>query len=259
MAKGKSPARYSRHVALPEIGEAGQQRIRQGTVAIIGLGGLGSPAALYLAAAGVGRLILNDFDRVDITNLQRQILFHDADLGRSKAESAARRLARLHPESHFESIDRRLTPHELLEVSARSDAVLDGTDNFGTRFAVNEACVRARIPLVSGAAVRFEAQLAVFRNDLPGEPCYRCLYDETDESLEDCAGSGVLGPMVGVIGSLMAVEAIKILTGAGETAHGRLLSFDALRAQWRSVALRRDPECPVCGSGLACTADHGGG
>lgn len=249
--------RYSRHVALPEIGETGQRRIGQTTVAVIGLGGLGSPAALYLAAAGVGCLILNDFDRVDVTNLQRQILYDDADLGNSKAESAARRLARHHPDGSFESIDRRLSRDELFEVAARSDVVLDGTDNFGTRFAVNEACVRTCIPLVSGAAIRFEAQLAVFRNDLPDEPCYRCLYDETDETLEDCAGGGVLGPMVGVIGSLMAVETLKILTGAGETAHGRLLTFDALSTQWRSVALRRDPDCPVCSSRISRAANHG--
>lgn len=258
MPSRNSRSRYSRHIALPEIGEAGQRRIGRSTAAIVGLGGLGSPAALYLAAAGVGRLILNDFDRVDVTNLQRQILYGDEDTGLPKTEAAARRLARHRPQVQLELIDRRLSPHELFGVAERCDVVLDGTDNFGTRFAVNEACVRAGTPLVSGAAIRFEGQLAVFRNDLPGQPCYRCLYGEADETLEDCAGSGVFAPLVGVIGSLMAVETLKFLSGAGETAHGRLLTYDALHTQWRSIELRRDPACPVCTAGSAfATVDAG--
>ncbi|MBA3564627.1 MAG: HesA/MoeB/ThiF family protein [Gammaproteobacteria bacterium] len=253
-----SPSRYSRHIALPEIGDAGQLRIERCTAAIVGLGGLGSPAALYLAAAGVGRLILNDFDKVDVTNLQRQILYDDGDVGVAKTAAAAGRLARHRTGAYFELIDQRLPPDGLRELAARCDVVLDGSDNFGTRFAVNEACVRAGTPLVSGAAIRFEGQLAVFRNDLPDSPCYRCLYEETDESLEDCAGSGVLGPLVGVIGSFMAVETLKVLTGAGQTAHGRLLSFDALNAEWRSVSLKRDPACPVCASRPRAAADADG-
>jgi adenylyltransferase/sulfurtransferase len=253
------PLRSARHVALTGIGEAGQARIEQATAAVVGLGGLGSAAALYLSAAGVGRLILNDFDRVDVTNLQRQILYDDSDVGAMKTEAAARRLARHHPQVKFELIDRRLSPQELFGVAERCDVVLDGTDNFGTRFAVNEACVRARTPLISGAAIRYEGQLAVFRNDLPDEPCYRCLYDAADESLEDCAGGGVLGPLVGVIGSVMAIETLKLLTRAGETAHGRLLTYDALAAQWRSIALPRDPACPVCSPGsVSATIDAGG-
>ncbi|CAN5221764.1 molybdopterin-synthase adenylyltransferase MoeB [soil metagenome] len=251
------PSRYSRHIALTEIGDAGQQRIEQGTAAIVGLGGLGSPAALYLAAAGVGRMILNDFDRVDVTNLQRQILYDDGDIGVSKPEAAARRLARHKTSTRYELVDRRLSRDELHDVAHRCDVVLDGSDNFGTRFAVNEACARARTPLVSGAAIRFEGQIAVFRHDLGGGPCYRCLYAESDETLEDCAGSGVLGPLVGVIGSFMAVEAIKLLTGVGETIHGRLLTFDALAAEWRSVNLKRDPECPICTMRQHVTADGG--
>jgi len=246
---GPSPLhRAARHVALPGIGEAGQRRVEQATVAVIGLGGLGSAAALYLSASGVGRLVLNDFDRVDVTNLQRQILYGDSDVGSAKTAAAAQCLARHYPAVRLELIDRRLSPQELSDVAGRCNVVLDGTDNFGTRFAVNEACVRTGTPLVSGAAIRFQGQLAVFRNDLPDGPCYRCLYDPADETLEDCSGSGVLGPLVGVIGSLMAVEALKLLTGAGETAHGRLLTYDALKGQWRSIALPRDPACPVCSS-----------
>lgn len=239
--------RYARHVALPEIGEAGQTRIGASTALIIGLGGLGSPVAMYLAGAGVGRLLLSDFDSVDLSNLHRQTLYRTADTGTQKTTAAARHLHLLNPDVILESIDKRLTELELHEWVKQSDIVLDCSDNFGTRFAVNRACVAYKKPLVSGASIRFEGHVSVFAGDADDAPCYRCLYDESAETLEDCAGAGILGPVVGVVGSLMAVEALKLLAGCGEPACGRLLIYDALAASWREVTIRRDPACPVCG------------
>ncbi len=240
--------RYSRHIALAGVGERGQARIGAGHALIIGMGGLGCPAAQYLAASGVGTLVLNDFDRVDVTNLQRQILFSEAVVGQFKVQAAADALAALNSEVSLHTLDTRLQGEALQQAIRAADVVLDCSDNFGTRFAVNEACVQSSTPLVSGAAIRMEAQLAVFRPDLPESPCYRCLYDETHVDVEDCSGSGVLAPLVGVIGSMMAAEALKVLLGAGHDSPGRLWIYDALTLDWRAIRLKPDKNCPVCAS-----------
>jgi molybdopterin-synthase adenylyltransferase len=239
--------RYSRHLALPDFGAPAQHRLAQASVLVLGLGGLGSPAALYLASAGVGRLLLNDFDRVDLSNLQRQLLYREDDAGRPKTEAAAAALAALNPACDLERLDGRLDPPALAEVLGRCDLVLDGSDNFGTRFAVNQACIAARKPLVSGAALRYEGQLSVFDPRDAASPCYACLYPEGGEELEDCRQNGVLAPLTGVIGSLMAVEALKVLTGIGASLVGRLLRYDALTGEMRYTIIRRDPACTVCG------------
>lgn len=239
-------SRYARHIALAGFGQEGQARLRDAGALVIGAGGLGSPALMYLAAAGIGRIEVSDFDTVDVTNLQRQVVFTEADLGHNKAEAAARRLAALNPETVVEALPCRLADDELLAAAGRADVVLDCCDNFGTRFAVNAACVAARTPLVSGAAIRMEGQLAVFRADRPGAPCYRCLWEEEAEGLENCRGNGILGPVAGTIGCMMATEALKILTGCAPDASGRLMLYDARDAAWRTLKLDRDPRCPVC-------------
>ncbi|HET7921353.1 MAG TPA: molybdopterin-synthase adenylyltransferase MoeB [Gammaproteobacteria bacterium] len=238
--------RYSRHLALPDFGAAGQARLAAARVLIVGLGGLGSPAALYLAAAGTGTLLLNDFERVDLSNLQRQLLHANADVGRNKTDSARDTLTALNPECRIECLDRRLGTAELEAVVAGVNVVLDGSDNFGTRFAVNAACVRAGTPLVSGAAIRYSGQLAAFMPRDAASPCYACLYPEGNEELENCQSNGVLAPLTGVIGSMMAVEAIKLITGVGNTLCGRLLQYDARDATLRVTRLQRDPDCVVC-------------
>jgi molybdopterin-synthase adenylyltransferase len=238
--------RYSRQIMLPELDIEGQQRLLEARVLIVGLGGLGSPAALYLAAAGVGTLVLADFDRVDLSNLQRQIIHGQEDIGRLKVESATDSLLSINPEIRVETVTARLEAETLAEHVAGVDLVLDGSDNFATRFAVNAACVAARRPLVSGAVIRLEGQLAVFRADLPEQPCYRCLFPEGEEVAESCSETGVLAPLPGVIGSLQALEAIKILGRCGEPANARLLLLDAFRLQWRSLEIKPDPACPVC-------------
>lgn len=238
--------RYSRQIALPQWGEAGQARLAAAQVLLVGLGGLGSPAALYLAAAGVGRIVLNDFDTVDRSNLARQILYVTADDGRRKSDAATEALSRLNPDVQVHALDRRLDAAGLRAEAAAADVVLDGSDNFATRFAVNGACVATGTPLVSGAAVRGEGQLAVFTPGRDDSPCYRCLYDEGGEDVGDCRGHGVFSPLVGVIGSLMAVEALKLLLGAGLPAAGRVCVYDALAGEFRHVRLARDPHCPAC-------------
>ena len=239
--------RYARHLALAGFGAAEQARLRDARALVIGAGGLGSPALLYLAAAGIGRITVSDFDTVDLTNLQRQVLFETDDVGRPKAEAAAARLVALNPDTEIVPVNARLSSDELAQAVAAADIVLDCCDNFGTRFAVNAACVAARRPLVSGAAIRFEGQLAVFRADHDGAPCYRCLWEEDAEGLENCRGNGVLGPVTGVIGSMMAVEALKIASGCAPSADGKLMLYDAREGSWRSLRLERDPACPVCG------------
>jgi len=240
--------RYSRHLALPDFGTAGQEKLAHARVLIVGLGGLGSPAALYLAAAGVGTLVLNDFDRVDLSNLQRQILYASADIGIAKTTAAAGTLNALNPDCRLELLDRRLDENELRTAIQNVDVVLDGSDNFGTRFAVNAACVRARKPLVSGAAIRYQGQLTVFDARNSSSPCYACLYPEAGEELENCRSNGILAPIVGVVGSLMAVEAIKLITGVGRPLTGRLWRLDAASAESSISRLKRDPACPVCGA-----------
>jgi molybdopterin-synthase adenylyltransferase len=238
--------RYSRQILLPEFGTEAQDRLLAARVLIVGAGGLGSPVALYLAAAGVGTLTIADSDVVDISNLQRQILHGQADLGRAKVDSARDRLSALNPDVQVITLAMRLEGDALREQVERADLVVDASDNFTTRFAVNAACVAARTPLVSGAAIRMEGQVAVFRPDLPDNPCYRCLYREVGETEQTCAENGVLAPIVGIVGSLQALEAIKVLTGIGDSLCGRLLIIDGKRLDIRTLRLRRDPECPVC-------------
>jgi len=244
-----SPApRYARHVALPEIGEAGQARIAQAQVLLIGLGGLGCPAAQCLAASGVGTLALNDFDRVDETNLPRQTLYGPEDVGELKVEVARDRLQTLNPALQLRCLPERLDARVLEAEVGAAAVVLDGTDNFATRLAVNRAAVRTGVPLVCGAAVRFEGQLAVFGNGGQG-PCYRCLYDDEDEWLGNCQGNGVLAPVPGVVGLLMALETLKLLAGVGSSQDSRLLLWDAKSGDWRDVAIRVNPHCPDCQGG----------
>ncbi len=239
--------RYSRQILLPEISIEGQQRLRDAHALIIGLGGLGSPVALYLAAAGVGRLTLVDDDRVDLSNLQRQIVHDTSSIGQTKVASAAARLARINPECQIVTLPQRLDETALDRQVSAADLVLDCSDNFATRFAVNRACHARRTPLVSGAAVRWEGQVAVFTWS-EDEACYRCLYDEEGGEDQRCSENGVAAPLVGVIGSLQAIEAMKLLAGAGEPPRNRLLLIDTLHNQWRELRLRPDPACPVCGS-----------
>lgn len=239
--------RYSRHILLPELDIAGQERLRRSRVLLIGLGGLGSAAAMYLAAAGVGRLTLVDFDAVDLSNLQRQIIHRTADVGRLKVESARDTLLALNPLVEAIPIDKMLDEAELERQVRQADVVVDACDNLPTRLAINAACVRTATPLVSGAAIRWEGQVLVWRPDGEGA-CYRCLYRDAEGAPETCAQTGVLAPVVGVIGSLQAVEALKVLTGVGETLTGRLLLLDAMRMEWRMMKVKRNPMCPICGA-----------
>lgn len=251
---------------LPQFDIAGQQRLLSSHALIIGLGGLGSPVAMYLATAGVGRLTLVDDDVVELTNLQRQIAHTQADIGRSKVESATATLHALNPDIEITPLHKRLDSDELHQAVQQADVVIDASDNFATRFAINQACVDTHTPLVSGAAVRLEGQVSVFlnkefnkehnkeRNKKPnGEPsadndapCYRCLYDDGPEAAATCSENGVLAPVVGIIGSIQATEAIKLLTGLGSSLSGRLLILDASTLEFREIRLRRDPACPVC-------------
>jgi sulfur-carrier protein adenylyltransferase/sulfurtransferase len=239
--------RYSRQTLLPGFGEEGQRRLKAARVMIVGAGGLGSPAALYLAAAGVGMIRLVDFDAVDETNLQRQVLYSTPDVGQPKLAVAAGRLAALNPHVEIELHDAPFGVDNARRLVESVDLVLDGTDNFPTRYLVNDACVMARRPNVYGSVHRFEGQVSVFA--APGGPCYRCLHPEPPPPglIPSCAEAGVLGVLPGVIGTLQATEALKILAGLGEPLVGRLLLYDALRARVREIALARDPACPVCG------------
>lgn len=230
--------REARHFALEQIGERGQSRIREGSVLVVGAGGIGCAVLQYLVAAGVGRVVVCDFDTVDPTNLARQVLYRESDVGKSKVESAAAWLRAQNPAVDIEAIDHRLDGEELHSVVRTVDLVLDGSDNFATRFAISDACVAAGKALISGSAIRFEGQLAVFGPDYDRSPSYRCLYAEPDESLDNCAGNGVLGPVPGVIGTLMAVEALKLLAGI-EVRTGRLWLFDAVSGESRSIAIKR--------------------
>ncbi|WP_026608777.1 HesA/MoeB/ThiF family protein [Methylocaldum szegediense] len=239
--------RYSRQILLPQFDVEGQEKLLNSRALIIGLGGLGSPAAMYLAAAGVGNLVLNDYDVVDLSNLQRQIAHSTENVGEAKTASARKTLERLNPDVRVTEITDRLDGSQLEEAVAQADVVLDCSDNFVTRFAVNTACVKNRTPLISGAVIRFEGQLAVFTPGIENSPCYNCLYANHGELAESCAQSGILAPLPGIIGSLQALEAIKVLTGVGETLRGRLLLFDALRMEWHQMILKRNPKCPTCG------------
>ncbi len=237
--------RYSRQILLPEVGAEGQERLQRAHALIIGLGGLGSPAAMYLAAAGVGTLSLNDFDTVDLSNLQRQVVHSTADIGRTKVDSAAATLHALNPDCTLHTLNGQLDSNALAAAIARADIVLDCSDNFVTRFAVNAACVALRKPLVAGAAIRMEGQLMVFRADLNPAPCYQCLFPEGAETEQTCSRNGVLAPIVGVIGSLQVVEALKILLGLGNS-NASLQIYDGRHNQWRSLNLQADPSCSCC-------------
>ncbi len=239
--------RYSRHILLPEIGIEGQERLRAGAALVVGAGGLGCPAALYLTAAGIGRLVLADSDQVDLTNLQRQILYRTDSVGRSKVDAARAALLSLNPEVDVVSLKARIDAKEVEPLVARADVVLDCSDNFPTRHALNRACVKHAKPLVSGAAIRFEAQLMVFDLRHDDAPCYACLFPEDGEVEEvQCSLMGVFAPLTGVVGAMQAAEAIKLVAGAGESLSGRLVMFDAKTADWRSVRVKRDPACSVC-------------
>ena len=238
--------RDARHVALAQIGEQGQAKIAGASALVVGVGGLGCAAATYLASAGVGELVLVDFDTVDATNLGRQVLFGPGDIGRDKAAVAADRLGQQNPGIHIRPITERLDAGALREAVAKVGVVLDCTDNFATRFRVNDACVAAGRCLVSGSAIRFEGQLAVFGPDYDASPCYRCLYSEADESLLDCAGNGVFAPVPGVIGTMMAVEALKFLAGV-DSPRGVLRLYEGDSGRFHSVKIPKRGDCPACG------------
>jgi len=238
--------RYSRQIMLPQIDIAGQARLAQSSVFIVGLGGLGSPAAMYLASAGVGRLVIADYDKVELSNLQRQILHSTDDIGRPKTDSARDTLRALNPEVEIITLEQRLSEADMQMQIADADLVLDASDNFTTRFQLNDLCARLHKPLVMGAAIRMEGQVAVFRHDLPDSACYRCLYPDAEQVDETCSENGILAPVVGVIGCIQAIEAIKILTNIGEPLNNRLLVLDAMAMEWRKIKLRKDPRCPCC-------------
>ncbi|CAK0770520.1 Molybdopterin-synthase adenylyltransferase [Gammaproteobacteria bacterium] len=238
--------RYSRQILLPGLGEGGQECLLAARVLIVGVGGLGSAVAMYLAAAGVGRLVLSDYDQVDLSNLQRQIAHRSVDVGRLKVDSARDTLLALNPEIEVTVIPRALDGLELEEEVCHCNVVVDACDNFETRFALNRACHRAGIPLISGAAMGMEGQVAVFPHQ--GEaPCYHCLYRDDGSPGETCSRLGVLAPLVGIVGAVQATETLKLLTGMGEPLIGRLLLLDASTMEWRTLRLRRDPDCPTCG------------
>lgn len=238
--------RYSRQMMLPEVDAAGQEKLAGARALIVGLGGLGSPVSIYLAGAGVGHLALVDFDRVELSNLQRQIVHATPDIGRLKVESASQHLKALNPEITISGIDHALNENELLNEAEHADIIVDASDNFKTRFALNAASVKTKTPLVSGAAIRFEGQVSVFDPRDPASPCYRCLYGPEAATDQSCAANGVIAPLLGIIGGIQANEALKLLMGIGHTLQGRLLLLDALRMEWRLAALRKDRNCPVC-------------
>lgn len=240
--------RYSRQILLPQIDVDGQERLMASTVLIVGLGGLGSPAAMYLAAAGVGRLLLNDFDQVDLSNLQRQIMHSVRSLGELKTRSARMTLELLNPDTQLCLLEGVLEGDALLRAVADADVVLDCSDNLTTRFAVNAACVSMGKPLVSGAVIRFEGQLAVYTPGQHDSPCYNCLYEGVGELPETCNQTGVIAPLPGIIGSMQALEAIKLLIGAGPDQAGWVSFFDAWVFEWRRIRLSRNPACPTCGT-----------
>jgi len=240
--------RYSRHLIMPEVGMEGQLKLKKAKVLCIGTGGLGAPLGLYLAAAGVGRIGIVDFDSVDVTNLQRQILFGSSDVGRPKIEAAAERLGNLNPDIQIDRYETRLTSENALELFKDYDIIVDGTDNFPTRYLVNDACVILKKQNVYGSIFRFEGQITIF--GYPDGPCYRCLYPEPPPPglVPSCAEGGVLGVLPGIVGAIQAAETLKLIIGKGDPLVGRLLLFDALAMRFRELKLRKNPECPVCGN-----------
>jgi adenylyltransferase/sulfurtransferase len=238
--------RYSRHILLKDFDYEKQQQLLDAKVLIVGLGGLGCPVAMYLAAAGVGELWLADFDKVELSNLQRQIAHGTDDIGQLKVTSANDEIKRLNNDITVHCINEKLQGQSLIDTVMAVDVVVDASDNFSTRFELNRVCVNLKKPLVSGAAIRSEGQVIVFDSRQPESPCYRCLYDDTDDSQLNCSDSGVLAPLVGVIGSVQALEVIKVITGFGESLLGQLMIFDAKTMDWRKLKVSKNPECPVC-------------
>lgn len=241
--------RYSRHILLPEIDIAGQEKLIRSSAFILGAGGLGSPVALYLAASGIGKLVICDHDQVDLTNLQRQILHNTASIGKSKADSAKNTLQHINPQIKIIPLSEYATPDLLNKEIGEVDIVVDASDNFSARHLLNQACLIHRKPLISGAAVRFSGQVTVFNFRQDNSPCYHCLFPDSGESDDpECAVMGVFSPLTGIIGCIQAAETIKVLLEIGETLHGRLLLLDGLTMRFRSFTLSKDPHCPACGS-----------
>lgn len=241
--------RYSRQILLPGFDVAGQLRLKAARVLVVGAGGLGCPVVLYLAGAGVGQITVADSDTVELPNLQRQIAFTGDDLGRSKARTLAAAARAINPEVSVLAHDQHLNEDTLPELVSQADLVVDATDNFTSRFAINRACVASRVPLVSGAAIRAEGQVMVFDARQPETPCYQCLYADLGDEALNCSQAGVLGPLVGMIGATQAMEALKVIAGIGKPLVGRLLLLDAMTMQWREMAVPRDPACTLCGAG----------
>ncbi|TAK65145.1 molybdopterin-synthase adenylyltransferase MoeB [Methylobacter sp.] len=238
--------RYSRQIMLPQIDIEGQQKLLAANVLIIGAGGLGSPASIYLAAAGIGNIAIYDNDVVDLSNLQRQIAHHSLDIGTDKVISTRQTLNKLNPDTKIRAVKQRLEGQQLELEVMQADVVLDCSDNFSTRFAINNACVKQQTPLVSGAAIRFEGQVSVFTPGKNNSPCYNCLYISDGEELQNCATNGVIAPITGVVGSIQALEAMKLIMNIGETLTGRLLLLDGLTMEWNTMKLRKNPNCPTC-------------
>jgi len=238
---------YSRQIMLPNFGIEGQQQLQNAHVIIMGVGGLGSPVAMYLAAAGIGTLTLVDFDTVDHSNLQRQIIHNIDSIGDSKVGSAEHTLHRINPDVNIHCVDKQLNQNELESLISGSSCVIDATDNFETRFLINRACCSQRVALVSAAAIQYEGQISVFDFTQDDSACYACLYAEGGEENTNCSDNGILAPVVGILGSMQALEAIKLICNIGDTLQNRLLIFDALALQWRTMKLNKDPNCPVCG------------
>lgn len=237
---------YSRQIMLPHFGIEGQQQLQDAHVVVMGVGGLGSPTAMYLAASGIGSLTLVDFDTVDNSNLQRQIVHNINSIGDSKVSSAKGTLLKINPETSIQCVDKKLTLEELESLISGVSCVIDATDNFETRFLINRACVSQQVALVSAAAIQYEGQISVFDLTKRDSACYACLYAESGEENTNCSDNGVLAPVVGILGSMQALEAIKLIAGIGETLTNRLMIFDALSMQWRTMKLKKDPNCKVC-------------
>jgi len=239
--------RYSRQIMLPQVDVAGQQKLLDAKVLIVGAGGLGSPAAMYLAAAGVGQITIYDDDQVDLSNLQRQIAHGTSDIGLDKVISTLNAIKNINPDVKVSAHKTRLQDQQLLREVEAADVVLDCSDNFSTRFAINQACVQQRTALVSGAAIRFEGQISVFTPGIKNSPCYNCLYQSDGEELQNCARNGVIAPITGIVGSIQALEALKFIMGIGEPLIGRLLLLDGLTMEWQTLRLKKNPACPTCG------------
>ncbi len=240
--------RYSRHILLPEIDLSGQEKLLASHVAIIGIGGLGSPVSLYLASSGIGKLTLVDYDSVDLSNLQRQIIHDTSQIGKTKVSSAATKLAALNPETQINTFPEKLSDTEIDTLISGVDAVVDCTDNFAIRVKINQACVNHQVALISGAAIRLEGQIMVYDPRIANAPCYACLYQNTEELDLNCATTGVAAPLVGIIGSMQAMETLKVLLGFGEPASGSLLIFDAASSQWQRFRVSKQADCPACGA-----------